>query len=362
VHFNIPSSLESYSQEIGRAGRDGNVSNCMFYICSEDLHLRELFARGDLPSRSSVHALLSEIFDPDTVRLPVGQDFRRNHNEQRKDFDIRPTTLSNIYAQLELNHHLIRAITPVYTKYSYNPGPGYERRLAGDNSPAASAIKKFGKKAAKLYHIDIDKAVNSLSLPRMQIVQKLNDFNETGDIVLKPSGVLNAYKITAALPKTSAARAQIADQIYGLMEKREEDALARAEEMLALITDEKCFSRALADHFGDSLPDGKPECGHCTWCLTHTAIVPYESPPVKLNLKLFRAVLDAMPDRDDPRLLARIAFGITSPRVTSAKLSKDPVFGSMADHTFSVSTMLPAWNMREGADKMLHRVCSRHLP
>lgn len=40
VHYNLPSSLESYSQEVGRSGRDGKTSKCMFYVCGEDLHLR----------------------------------------------------------------------------------------------------------------------------------------------------------------------------------------------------------------------------------------------------------------------------------------------------------------------------------
>jgi hypothetical protein len=47
-------------------------------------------------------------------------------------------------------------------------------------------------------------------------------------------------------------------------------------------------------------------------------------------------VLDAVPDRDDARYLARIAFGISSPRVTRAKLGKDPVFGSMEEYDFGV--------------------------
>jgi hypothetical protein len=337
VHCNIPSSLESYSQEIGRAGRDGEISNCIFYICSEDLHLRELFARGDLPSKSSVHRLLVDIFDKETVALPIGAELRRNHYQQGKDFDIRATTLSNIYAQLELNHHLIRATTLVYTKYSYTVEEGYYRRIAGDSSPAAKAIKQFGKKASKLYHLDMDKAVDVTGTPRMDIVRKLNDFNESKDIVLKPSGVLNAYKVIGRLPRTPTEIKKLADQIYTIMEKREEDALARAEEMLALVTDTKCFSRSLAEHFGDSLPNGKTECGHCQWCLTHTTVVPYEPPPAKMHQGLFQAVLDAMPDREDPRLLTRIAFGISSPRITAAKLGKDAVFGSMADHTFSVS-------------------------
>jgi hypothetical protein len=337
VHFNIPSSLESYSQEIGRAGRDGNVSNCMFYICSEDLHLREMFARGDLPSKQSMQALLLDVFDAETVKLPIGEEFRRNHYQQGKEFDIRPTTLANIYAQLELTHGLIRATTPVYTKYSYAAGKGYIRRLTVEESPAAGAIKRFGKKASTLYHLDIDAAVNSLAVPRFKIVQLLNSMDESGDIVLKPSGVMNAYKINSKLPKSPFAVSTIADQIYATMEKREEDALARAEEMLSLVTDTRCFSRSLAEHFGDNLPDGKAECGHCEWCLTHTAIKPVYPDPVEWNKAAFAAVLKAMPDRDDPRLLARIAFGITSPRITAAKLGKDPVFGSMANHTFSVS-------------------------
>src|SRR3954452_22925735 len=46
-HYNLPKSLESYSQEIGRAGRDGRESICELLACPDDVPTLENFAFGD---------------------------------------------------------------------------------------------------------------------------------------------------------------------------------------------------------------------------------------------------------------------------------------------------------------------------
>ena len=89
IHFDLPKSVEGYCQQIGRAGRDGLQSICLFYLCPEDFYLQDNFAYGDLPSKESVHRLLRDICSPVNVRLKVDETFATNHYSQSKEFDIR---------------------------------------------------------------------------------------------------------------------------------------------------------------------------------------------------------------------------------------------------------------------------------
>ncbi|TGJ88598.1 hypothetical protein E0Z10_g159 [Xylaria hypoxylon] len=336
LHYDISNTVEEYSQQVGRAGRDGKPSFCTLYICRDDFWMRENFVRGDLPSRQSLQNLLEDIFlhEP-TAKLPDGGDvIKLNQLALGKKHDVRASPLSIILATIELRFGLIRAITPEYSTYQFETGPGYDTQVKHDKSPEAKAIVSHNKKGRKWHTIDVNAVANDTMQPRADIIRKLNEFNDKGLIRVKTSGVLSRYKILKTLPSTPKQVGAITDKLHAEMEDRETDAMKRFQTLCDLLTDTQCFARELTRYFGTELPNGKPNCGHCTYCLTGKPVVLPPKPKPPVDLIAIRDILSCCDVRDDPRFLARIAFGIKSPRITALKLDKTEVFGAMQNHEF----------------------------
>lgn len=63
VHADLPDSLESYAQEVGRAGRDGDASDCVLLYAWSDVRRRDaLTAEAEPDRRAALRAAVREMY------------------------------------------------------------------------------------------------------------------------------------------------------------------------------------------------------------------------------------------------------------------------------------------------------------
>src|SRR5207248_10828914 len=134
-HYNLPKGLESYSQEIGRAGRDGAPSICELFACRDDVPTLENFAHGDTPTREAIAGVLDEVFAHDE-----GERFAVAEYELSARHDVRPLVLKTMLTYLELDGYLQQG-TPFYAGYSVRPSSGQGREPTGAFDPRPAGLR-----------------------------------------------------------------------------------------------------------------------------------------------------------------------------------------------------------------------------
>ena len=92
IHAEVPSSIESYYQEIGRAGRDGKDSFCLLLYNQEDLYTQMQFIKWSNPDANFYSALYDILKRELGIINSSGVDYIREQISYKNKSDFRVET------------------------------------------------------------------------------------------------------------------------------------------------------------------------------------------------------------------------------------------------------------------------------
>lgn len=323
-HYNLPKSLENYSQEIGRAGRDGKESVCEILACGDDMTVLENFTFGDTPEAHNVAAIVEMVLRHDG-------DFDISVYEVSRRHDVRPLVVNTLMTYLELAD-VIEATAPFYSEYQFQPLKPFKEILARFDAERADFLRSvfaYATKARTWFSIDLESTAVQLQTTRDRLVKAFTYLEESGDLTLKVAGLRQGYRIKQRPQNPSALKRSLVDRF----ETRELKDIERMNLVMELVNSQSCLVRKLLSYFGEDLVR---DCGHCGPCAGEPAgSVRRTARLAKLDLTAVAAVREQHPKAlATPRQIARFLCGITSPLLTQSKLSRHALFGSQAGTPF----------------------------